>query len=51
MLLAEAGLFDTEAFARRYTDKGRLSDYVAEIPVFRTLADDLEIIGLATLFD
>ncbi len=50
-LLAEAGLVDTEAFARRYTDKGRLSDYVAEIPVFRTLADDLEIIGLATLFD
>ena len=46
-----ADLFDAEDFERRYADKGRLSDYVAEIPVYRTLADDLEIIGLATLFD
>ncbi len=49
-LIADGGLFDNEAFARRYSDKGRLSDYVAEIPVYRTLADHLEIIGLATLF-
>lgn len=45
------GLFDRAAFCRRYAEKGRLSDYVSEIPVYRTLAPDLEIIGLATLFD
>jgi len=45
------GLFDAEAFCTRYADKGRLSGYVSEIPVYRTLAPDLEIIGLATLFD
>lgn len=44
-------LFDAEAFRKRYTDKGRLSGYVAEIPVYKTLANQLEIIGLATLFD
>jgi len=44
-------LFDVEAFVRRYGDKGRLSNYVSEIPVYRTLAPDMEIIGLATLFD
>jgi glucokinase len=44
-------LFDTEAFVTRYQDKGRLSDYVRDIPVFRTLAPDMEVIGLATLFD
>jgi glucokinase len=44
-------LFDPEAFRQRYTAKGRLSGYVAEIPVYKTLANQLEIIGLATLFD
>ena len=44
-------LFDVDAFVRRYGDKGRLSDYVAEIPVFRAIAPDIEVIGLATLFD
>ena len=44
-------LFDVPAFCRRYAEKGRLSDYVSEIPVYRTLAPDMEIIGLATLFD
>jgi glucokinase len=44
-------LFDTDAFIARYQDKGRLSDYVRDIPVFRTLAPDMEVIGLATLFD
>lgn len=44
-------LFNVEAFVARYRDKGRLSDYVSDIPVFRTLAPDLEVIGLATLFD
>ncbi len=44
-------LFDVEAFQQRYANKGRLSAYVSEIPVYRTQAKDLEIIGLATLFD
>ncbi len=44
-------MFDTEAFCKRYADKGRLSGYVEEIPVYRTQARDLEIIGLQTLFD
>jgi len=44
-------MFDIEAFVARYSAKGRLSGYVNEIPVFRTTATDMEIIGLATLFD
>jgi glucokinase len=44
-------LFDVEAFVKRYADKGRLNGYVSEVPVYRTLAPDMEIIGLATLFD
>jgi len=44
-------LFDHAAFQRRYVDKGRLQNYVSEIPVYRTTAKDLEIIGLASLFD
>ncbi|MEI9903829.1 MAG: glucokinase [Asticcacaulis sp.] len=32
-LLGDARLFDSAAFTRRYTDKGRLSGYVSEIPV------------------
>ncbi len=44
-------LFDAEAFRRRYLDKGPRSGYVAEIPVFRTLASDMELKGLATLFE
>lgn len=44
-------LFDPEAFAARYQDKGRLSSYVMDIPVFRTTTPDIEVIGLATLFD
>ena len=44
-------LLDPAAFAARYRDKGRLSEYVSEIPVYRTTAPDLEVIGLATLFD
>ncbi|MDI7775924.1 glucokinase [Asticcacaulis sp. EMRT-3] len=44
-------LFDVEAFVKRYSDKGRLSGYVAEIPVFKPAAHDMEVIGLATLFD
>jgi glucokinase len=44
-------LFDHEAFVARYRDKGRLSRYVMDIPVYRTTAPDIEVIGLATLFD
>lgn len=44
-------LFDVDAFVKRYTSKGRLSDYVSEIPVFKATARDMEVIGLATLFD
>ncbi len=51
-LLDQIGdLFDVEAFVKRYSDKGRLSRYVSEVPVFKTTARDMEIIGLATLFD
>jgi glucokinase len=42
---------DIDAFVARYSDKGRLSTYVSEIPVYRATARDLEVIGLATLFD
>ncbi|MBW8880160.1 MAG: glucokinase [Asticcacaulis sp.] len=44
-------LFNTELFAARYLDKGPLSNYAANIPVFRTQAADMEISGLATLYD
>ena len=44
-------LFDVKAFVTRYSSKGRLSEFVTEIPVFRTVAQDIEVIGLATLFD
>ncbi|HTN40919.1 MAG TPA: glucokinase [Asticcacaulis sp.] len=44
-------LFDVPAFVKRYGEKGRLSGYVSEIPVFKVKAPDMEIIGLATLFD
>jgi len=43
-------LFDAEAFVKRYRDKGRLSDYISEVPLFKVTAHDTEIIGLATLF-
>ena len=48
-LMAE--VFDSDAFCRRYTDKGRLGHFIEEIPVYRTQAKDLEIVGLQTLFD
>ncbi len=51
MDLLHDGLFDREAFAARYAEKGRLSEYVGRIPVYKTLAKDLELIGLATLFE
>ncbi len=45
------GLIDREAFSARYADKGRLSDYVSNVPVFHfTLAEQM-IRGLSTLFE
>ncbi len=44
-------LFDTDRFVARYLTKGRLSEYVRGIPVFRTQATDMELVGLAALFD
>ena len=44
-------LFDAPLFRARYLDKGPRSAYVEAIPVFRTLAADMELGGLATLFD
>ena len=44
-------LFDTGLFCKRYREKGRLSEFVVDIPVYQTQARDLEIVGLATLFD
>ena len=43
-------LFDSEAFVKRYCDKGRLSGYVSDVPLFKVTAHDTEVIGLATLF-
>jgi glucokinase len=43
-------LFDHEIFARRFYDKGRVSSYVRDIPVFQVIVPDIEIIGLSTLF-
>jgi len=51
MDLLDDDLFDREAFCARYADKGRVSNYIQDIPVFRTRAPDIELIGLATLFD
>lgn len=44
-------LFDAAVFTQRYLDKGPRSGYVADIPVFRTRAADMELAGLATLYD
>lgn len=48
---ALGGLFDVEVFAARFYDKGRVSSYVRDIPVYRVVADEVEIAGLSTLFD
>ncbi|MGZ3298865.1 MAG: glucokinase [Asticcacaulis sp.] len=44
-------LFDPDAFVARYCERGGYDDYVREIPVFKVTARDMEVIGLATLFD
>lgn len=44
-------LFDPAVFAARFYDKGRVSSYVREIPVYRITVPDCEILGISTLFD
>ncbi|MDC7676869.1 glucokinase [Asticcacaulis machinosus] len=44
-------LFDLEAFAARFYDKGRVISFLKGIPVYRTKASEMEILGLTTLFD
>jgi glucokinase len=48
---ALGGLFDHDVFARRFYDKGRVSSYVRDIPVYRIIAEEPEIVGISTLFD
>ena len=51
-LLEQMGdLIDPQAFSRRYIDKGRLSDYVSKVPVFRFTLREQMIRGLSTLFE
>lgn len=44
-------LFDAETFRRRFLDKGPRSDFVRGVPVFRSRVADMELKGLASLFD
>jgi len=44
-------LFDQEVFARRFYDKGRVASYLRDVPVYRIVAQEPEILGLAALFD
>ncbi len=44
-------LFDADTFRTRYLDKGPRAEYVRGVPVFRTAAVDMELAGLATLFE
>lgn len=43
--------FDTATFVDRFHDKGPRSGYLKEIPVYRTQTNNLELKGLATLFE
>ena len=42
---------DLEAFRARYANKGRLSEYIAETPVFYVNSANCELLGLSTLFN
>jgi len=44
-------LFDEDIFRARYLDKGPRSNYVSAVSVFRTKAADMELAGLATLYE
>lgn len=43
--------FDAEVFTARFTDNPAFSAWLGRIPVWRTTVTDMELIGLATLFD
>ena len=43
--------FDADVFATRFTDNPAFGRFLGRIPVWRTAAPDMELIGLATLFD
>jgi glucokinase len=49
LLEAIGGLLDREAFARRYRAKGRMSYYLAEVPVF-SMPGRPALLGLSSLF-
>jgi len=44
-------LFDHDVFTQRFFDKGRVSSYVRDIPVYKIVAEEPEILGISTLFD
>jgi glucokinase len=50
-LSALGRLFDHEVFAKRFYDKGRVSSYVKNIPIYKIMADEPELLGANTLFD
>lgn len=43
--------FDADRFCARFTDNATFGPYLRQVPVWRTVATDMELIGLATLFD
>ncbi|MDF2095890.1 glucokinase [Aquibaculum arenosum] len=43
------GLLDAEAFRRRLEDKGRFSDYLAQVPLWRLTRPDTAFLGLRRL--
>lgn len=50
-LAALGDLFDHEVFADRFYDKGRVSSYLRDLPVYRVTSAEPEIAGISTLFD
>lgn len=49
VLTALNGLFDTNRFHARFTDKGRFGSYLERVPVYRLIAPDPAFFGLAAL--
>ena len=44
-------LFDYDVFANRFYNKGRVSGFLKEIPVYRVRVPEPEFLGLSTLFE
>lgn len=42
--------FDFEVFTRRFYDKGRVSSYLRDVPVYQIVATEPEILGLSTIY-